>query len=260
MKNVTLLVPAMALALMAPFLSNADSWKNESGYGPWNNGVGHAYGHEKHKHKHKKHHKHDHDHDDDKEVIYVYKERPVKEVIYVHEGRPRKEVIYIEDEHPRGEIVYRERSSDDRHARVSTGSTGIERGTCNRKAMGTVMGGFVGGVVGYKIGKNNGDKRIGMLLGALAGAFAGNEIGKNMDEADAQCTAQTLEHARDGQTISWHNPENGVNYKMTPVDSYRKNDLECRRFVSVASSDRQHEKISREACKQADGHWEVAEI
>lgn len=225
MKNMTL-TAAMAVILMLPTMSSADSWKEESRHGPGNNGIGHAYGHEKQKHKHKHKHKHDHDddyHDHDRKVVYVYED-------------DRR------DERPRREVERR---------------TAIESGTCNRKKMGTILGGIVGGVVGYKVGEDHGDKRVGMVLGALAGAFAGNKIGDRMDEKDAGCTSQALEHARDGESIKWRNPDNGIDYKMTPVKSYQKNDLECRRFISEATLDKQQEQYEREACKQSDGVWEM---
>lgn len=266
MKSITLSASAVAFLLMLPSLSSADPWKDGPG-----NGRGH-YERDHHEHKHKKKHKHKHKEKHDKEVIYVYEERPREEVVYVYKERPRETVVYIEEERPRVEVVYtpeprpREvvhtpaESPREKSTEVRSVTSDIEQGTCNRSAVGSVLGGVVGGVVGYQVGRHNGDKGVGMVVGAIAGAVVGNQIGKNMDGADVQCTAQTLEHAQDGQTVNWRNPENGVDYAMTPLDSYRKNDLECRRYVAVASSDTNTEELTREACKQPDGRWEVSDL
>lgn len=267
-KNITLAASVTAL-LIIPSLSNADSWKDESG-------------HDHKHHDHKDHHKHK-KHKHEKEVIYVYEEpprreviyvepprrevvyveQPRKEVVYVYEDRPREEVIYAPEPQPREEVVYApQEMSREQSVSVSTASpdVGISRGTCNRDAVGTVLGGVAGGVLGYQVGKHNGNKGVGMLVGAIAGAVVGNQVGKNMDQGDMQCTAQTLEHAQNGQTVTWRNPDNGVDYEMTPVDSYQKNNLQCRRYVAVAASGTKKEELTREACKQSDGHWEVSDL
>lgn len=260
MKKITLAVSVTALLLAVPCLASADPWKEESDH--------------KHKRDHKEHHKHK-KHKHEKEVIYVYEEPPRREVVYVYQEPPRKEVVYVYNDRPRDEVIYApvaqphdevvyapaERPRE-QPVTVSTAEPdiGISRGTCNRDAVGTVVGGIAGSVLGYQIGRQNGNKGAGMLVGAIAGAIVGNQVGKNMDQADMHCTAQTLEHARNGQTVTWHNPENGVDYEMTPVDSYQKDNLQCRRYVAVAATGGTREELNREACKQSDGHWEVSDL
>lgn len=277
MKNKILAASIVSLLLAIPAISSADPWKDESG---------HDRKRHEHKHDHKERHKHKDKDKHDKEVIYVYEERPPKEVVYVYKERPREEVVYVYDERPREEVIYIQEERPRQEViyvpepapreevvyapappresvhEVSTANTdvGIDRGTCNRDAVGSILGSVAGGVLGYQVGRKNGNKGVGMMVGAIAGAVIGNQIGKNMDSGDMQCTAQTLDHARDGQTITWRNPENGVDYEMTPVETYHKNNLQCRRYVAVAASGATREELDREACKQSDGHWEVSDL
>jgi surface antigen len=235
MNMISFVAPAAVLFLVISTHSSAEPWKDNPGKGRGD------YERSQHSNKYKTRHPHQHKGGKKREVIYVYKDAPAEEVDSDSRGPERTAVDNPKNSQP-----------------PRTVKTGIEGGNCNRDDIGTVLGGVVGGVVGYQIGKDNGNKEAGTVLGAIAGAVIGKKIGKNMDRADRQCTAQTLEHAKDGQTVSWRNPDNGVDYKMTPIETYRKDELKCRRYVAVATSDSERQALNREACRQPDGQWSVS--
>ena len=158
--------------------------------------------------------------------------------------------------HEKHKHKHKHKHAEDAHVQIDVG---IGRGTCNRDAVGAVVGGVIGGAIGSKVGEHNGNQDVGMAIGAIAGVLIGNEIGRDMDERDRRCTVQTLEYAKNGQTITWRNTENGLDYNLTPLDRYRKDNQQCRRYVAAVASGANREESRREACKQADGHWEVKE-
>lgn len=135
---------------------------------------------------------------------------------------------------------------------------GIADGTCNREAVGAVLGGVVGGAIGRKIGDNNHNKTLGTIAGAVIGVLVGKDIGRKMDAADQNCTGQVLERAPDGQTVQWRNPENGQQYRMTPTETFQRDDHYCRRYVTEARVDGRAETSRGTACRNSDGTWKVA--
>ncbi len=76
--------------------------------------------------------------------------------------------------------------------------------------IGRVLGGVGGALVGSQFGGGTG-KLVAVAAGAIGGMFLGGEIGKRLDPADRQGIAETRQQALDsGQTVSWNNPDSGV--------------------------------------------------
>ena len=135
---------------------------------------------------------------------------------------------------------------------------GIDSGNCNREVVGTVMGGVIGGVIGNKTA-SRGNKTIGTVAGSLIGVVLGKEIGRNMDNADAQCTNQALERAPNGQTVTWDNPDTGNRYSVIPYETYRQDDGRyCRKYrAAINASSNTTKYYADTACRSDDGVWET---
>lgn len=254
--KLLLLLASVSLAFSGPLA--AKPWEDDSGKGH------HGKHHKKHKHwKESRHHeqgpppwapahgyrnKHHQDQDEYERDARYYREAPTTnitlEVPVYSAPRYQAEPQYREPE-PR----YRE---PERDFQENSATIGITAGTCNREKVGAVMGGLIGGVIANKTssGKNKGLKT---LVGALFGAVIGKEVGKNMDNEDAACTHQALERARDGQAISWKNPDSGEQYQVTPYKTYQRDDGRyCRKYKAVIG-----DKDYREtACRSEQGEWQ----
>ena len=132
---------------------------------------------------------------------------------------------------------------------------GIFDGRCIYEKAGTIIGGVVGGVLGSKVGDGDG-KKIAIIAGTILGAILGKRVGAHYDEKDRYCTGQTLEHAKNGQVVTWQNPETNVAYAVTPVSSYRQGDSLCRQFViETASSTGHTTKKNKDACRDENQVW-----
>ena len=133
---------------------------------------------------------------------------------------------------------------------------GISQGGCYRQVVGALVGGGTGAVVGSNIGKGSG-KDIATVAGAVIGAIIGGSIGRSLDRIDTACMGQVLEHAPNGQTIVWENPENSTRVQMTPVKTYEQNDGRyCREYQTKVMIDGRLEDAYDRACRQPDGSWE----
>ncbi|MEJ2399646.1 MAG: RT0821/Lpp0805 family surface protein [Gammaproteobacteria bacterium] len=138
--------------------------------------------------------------------------------------------------------------------RATTDRIGISSGRCNREVVGTVVGGVVGGIIGHNVIHTR-DKNLATVAGALIGAVVGHQIGRNMDNADVNCTNQVLERAPDGKVVRWKNPNNGYQYSIKPYKSYRRADGHyCRDYIAVVQGDKTH-KYREVACRTDKGVW-----
>lgn len=159
-----------------------------------------------------------------------------------HHGDHRHEVEY---EEPVAEV------------RVSSDPDIVIRdGKCNREAVGAVLGGIVGGVIGNEVGRNNGNTEVGTVAGAIIGVVVGKSIGRDMDNRDAGCAAHALDQARDGQTVTWRNPESGVDFHLTPTETYRREGVLCRRYRTETVSNGGEAEGRSEACRTPEGTWQ----
>jgi surface antigen len=122
---------------------------------------------------------------------------------------------------------------------------------------GTLLGGAVGAAVGSGVGKGEG-RTAAIILGAIAGSMIGSKIGQYMDEQDRMKTAQVLEYNRTGQTGTWHNPDTGYQYEVTPTKTYDTNEgTPCREFTMDAQVGGKTQQVYGTACRQADGSWKM---
>jgi surface antigen len=115
----------------------------------------------------------------------------------------------------------------------------------------------VGGVVGSQIGIDHGNREVTTVLGAVAGVLVGKSIGKKMDDADKRCTAEVFENAKNGQTVTWRNPDQGTEYRLTPVDTFDGPNGPCRTYTSVVTASGQRDEGKKVACRNGDGTWNV---
>ena len=134
---------------------------------------------------------------------------------------------------------------------------GLDMGGCNRERLGQFLGGAAGGAIGSTIGKGSG-RTAAIIGGTLLGVLVGGNIGRTMDRVDQNCVGQVLEHAPDGQTIAWKNPDAATAHKVTPTRSFETNDGRyCREYTSAAVIGGQSQKTYGTACRQADGAWQL---
>jgi surface antigen len=133
----------------------------------------------------------------------------------------------------------------------------LDVGRCNRELIGQMLGGAAGAAAGSQIGDGRG--RIAAIIGgAVAGVFLGGEIGRTMDRADYLCLDQALEHAPDGRTIEWRNPDSARGHQLTPRDTYRADDGNyCREYTATSTVGGDKVQTYGTACRQPDGSWKI---
>ena len=127
---------------------------------------------------------------------------------------------------------------------------------CNptRQDIGTVAGAATGAYAGSVIG-NGGGQLVAIAIGALAGSYLGGAVGEYMNDVDRDNTRQALESSPTGSTMNWTNPETGINYNVTPTNTFSNDDGLCREYTTESISSGQVEVDHDTACRQEDGSW-----
>ena len=134
---------------------------------------------------------------------------------------------------------------------------GIGLGRCNRDLIGGLLGGAAGGLIGSQFGKGDG-KLAAVAGGALLGLLIGGSIGRSMDQVDQSCLEQSLEHAQDGQQITWNNPDSSTRYQVVPTKTTTMADGRyCREYTTTATVGGKVETVYGRACRQPDGAWQI---
>lgn len=152
---------------------------------------------------------------------------------------------------------YRRGRGEDREAYVShSREFGIPSGTCNREALGGVLGGVVGGVIGSEIGRKHDEQAVGAVAGTVIGVIVGRSIGRQMDDTDRQCTGQVLERAPDHLTVRWRNPQNGLEFEVTPTRTFEDGARYCRDYVTRSLRSGTSTSTRAVACRNPDGSWQ----
>ena len=137
---------------------------------------------------------------------------------------------------------------------------GLDLGRCNRVILGGMLGGATGAALGTTVDKDDG-RTAAIVGGTIVGVLVGGTIGRYMDSVDQNCVGQTLEHAQDGGSIAWRNPDNGGAYQVTPKATYQTGDgRTCRDYVTEIWIDDQKQQALGTACRQPDGSWKVTRI
>jgi len=133
--------------------------------------------------------------------------------------------------------------------------TGCESPT--KRNTGAVIGGIAGGILGNQIGGGSG-RTVAVIVGTLAGAYIGGTIGQQMDDNDHYQSQQALESNPVNRTSSWHNPDSGNSYQVTPTRTYETTSGPCREYTTEAVIDGRTETVYGTACRQSDGTWQAA--
>jgi len=127
---------------------------------------------------------------------------------------------------------------------------------CNptKKDIGGLIGAGTGAYVGSQIGNGTG-QLAAVAIGALLGGYLGGSLGENMDELDRRRANSTLETTPTGSTVAWNNPDTGIDYKVTPTNTYEEASGPCRDYTTEAVIDGRAEVVHGTACRQSDGSW-----
>jgi len=131
---------------------------------------------------------------------------------------------------------------------------GVLSGTCDRKAVSTVLGSMAGALVGSRIAEPE-NRTIATIVGAVAGALIGNRIGREFDDADQACFGHALELGESGQVVTWSNES--ATYRMIPGADRERNGAMCREFTLLAVADSEQSTRQGLACQSERGVWEI---
>lgn len=131
---------------------------------------------------------------------------------------------------------------------------GISDGHCNRAAIATVVGGAVGGAIGSAIGEGD-NRAVAIILGTVLGSFIGHKIGQDFDDADRGCLGHTLELGVQQRPVTWINPENGLNYTVTPLNGFSASGNKCRNYTLGIKGNGINDARHESACLISDGTW-----
>lgn len=127
----------------------------------------------------------------------------------------------------------------------------------SKEGTGTVVGGVVGGVLGSQVGKGSG-RAAATVAGTVIGAMIGSSVGRSMDELDRRKAAEALEYNRTNQPSAWHNPDSGVDYRVTPTRTYETaSGGPCREYTTEVLVGGKRETAYGTACRQPDGSWKI---
>jgi surface antigen len=96
----------------------------------------------------------------------------------------------------------------------------------------------------------------GVLGSELVGGLVGNQLGQYMDKDDAQ-RAEIIYTSAKGKG-RWVNHETGYIYTIKPVKEFKKAGLSCRVYKTRASIGDRRRTVYGTACKQINGHWQLA--
>jgi len=129
-------------------------------------------------------------------------------------------------------------------------------GTCDHRAVATVLGGVVGGVVGARVAEPE-NRTVATLVGAAVGALLGNRIARELDDADRGCFGHALEIGRPGRVVVWTNDTVGVRYELLPGANRERHGVVCREFTMTTFHGRERESRAGVACRTQVGGWQV---
>ena len=130
-------------------------------------------------------------------------------------------------------------------------------GRCNREVLGQLAGAAAGATVGSQIGDGRG-RLAAVAAGTLLGALLGGEVGKAMDRTDRLCADQALEHAADGQPITWVGDDGRSRHQVVPQDTWQRNDGRyCREYSARSAIGDRLVTTSGTVCRLPEGEWRI---
>ena len=135
---------------------------------------------------------------------------------------------------------------------LNPGFSVCDLGAKERELLGGAVGGVIGGILGAQMGDGQlAATAVGTLLGAALGVHLlgdGGAMGR-------YCTAETLDRAPDGQTVTWRNPISNAYYAVTPIRTTAANGRACRDYTTTVILDGRTEQTHGTACRRPDGSW-----
>ena len=128
-------------------------------------------------------------------------------------------------------------------------------GRCNRQAVGAALG--AAATLAARGGRSEA-RQVATIVGSITGAGAGATGGRDLDEKDRACLAQTLELAGIERNVAWTNGETGATFSVVPLEGYSDNGRSCREFVTRISTAGREDVKRHKACSAGDGVWRIA--
>lgn len=127
------------------------------------------------------------------------------------------------------------------------------------QALGAIVGGAAGGFTGAQFGKGDGQLYYA-TIGTLMGAGAGYKIVPKLLPSDRALYDRSRERAwnaaKDGEIVSWTNPETGHSGIVRPVGTYVTGSGElCRQYRVAVVFQGSVEAGEGTACQQPNGDW-----
>lgn len=127
--------------------------------------------------------------------------------------------------------------------------------------LGTMAGAALGTTVGGHIGSAAGQAAVG-VGGTLVGGLIGSSLGAKLDKADREVlhstTQSTLETEPSGVTKPWRNPDSGREGTVTAEPAYVDGKgRDCRPFSQTAKAGEEVATERGQACRNADGSWQI---
>lgn len=127
-------------------------------------------------------------------------------------------------------------------------------GAKERELLGGAVGGIIGGILGAQMG--DGESQLAATaVGTLLGAALGVHLLGDGGAMGGYCTAETLDRAPDGQTVTWRNPISNAYYAVTPIRTRAVNGRACRDYTTTVILDGRTEQTHGTACRRPDGSW-----
>jgi surface antigen len=125
----------------------------------------------------------------------------------------------------------------------------------NKAGMGAAGGAAGGALIGQAIGHNTEATLIGAAIGSMLGYMLGNE----MDKYDREQLNHVYERGVSGQSNSWHNPDTGNQYRVTPQPAYSNpvTNRPCRQAKIKAVIDGKTQTTYTTACRDNNGNWQL---
>jgi surface antigen len=204
---------------------------------------------------HKKHHRHKHEHEREREHAYSRSRYGDRDDDYYDDEDDNRY-----DDWDNGRIGNRVSSPRYRGYSGSRWNDdyGLEKGYCNRDALGAALGAAAGGALGVYLGDG---QTVAALIGTALGAVLGSQIGESMDEKDRACFGHALELLPRQRSAQWRNPDTGLNYRLTPVRDFTRQGVPCREFSTRVTGNkrRKMQQIQRIACRKNRGIWDIVE-
>lgn len=96
---------------------------------------------------------------------------------------------------------------------------------------------------------------VAIILGTVIDAAIGNKIGRDLDNADRRCLGHTLELGVQNKSVRWANPDNGMNYTVTPLDGFSANGQKCRNYRLNLRGNGINDTTSERSYLAEDGTW-----